>query len=440
MGKKILIAGAGHGGLVTGAYLAEKGFDVEVFEKEKRENLGYDWHDTIKNYTFALAGIKVNPEDIAYRKDNIFYPPSLGIEVIVPETPREKVDLEVDRKTLYDYLIDNAVSKGVKIHYEKKVNGPLIVNGKIAGLIVCGEEIKADLVIDAAGMYSPVRELLPESYGINSAFSEGDVFHAFRGYFNLIEGEKIVNPERFNVYFKFCNLPGIAWFKVTDGMADVLIGSVEPLDKDKVESVLAELRKAQPALGTTVLRGGQIKDIPLKSTLTLFIGDHYAAVGDSASMPYPLNGSGITNAVTAGKLLAETVIEAVENRKELNAEALWEYQKKYYKEIGAKMASVCVMKNCLLGYSVDALNFLFERKVLTEKELGAGTSDKELKLSFSDIMEKLRRGFLRPVSLFKLAGAGATARKAKAAALDIPEKYDIAVIRAWRKRVEEFLK
>ena len=36
MGKKILIAGAGHGGLVAGAYLAEKGFDVELFEKKTR--------------------------------------------------------------------------------------------------------------------------------------------------------------------------------------------------------------------------------------------------------------------------------------------------------------------------------------------------------------------------------------------------------------------
>ena len=35
MGKTIIIAGAGHGGLAAGALLAEKGFDVTVYEKKK---------------------------------------------------------------------------------------------------------------------------------------------------------------------------------------------------------------------------------------------------------------------------------------------------------------------------------------------------------------------------------------------------------------------
>lgn len=441
MGKKILIAGAGHGGLVAGAYLAEKGFEVELFERGQREDLGHDWHDTMKNFTFRLAGIdNVNEKDIDLRKDNIFYPPSLAVAVTVPETPVDKRDYEVDRKTLYRYLIGNAEEKGVKIHYGKKVEKPLITDGSVAGLIVDGVEKNADLVIDAAGMYSPVRDGLPDSYGIGADYSSNDIFHAFRGYFNLVEGEKIINPERFNVYFKFLGLRGIAWFKVTEGMGDVLIGSVDPLDMKKVERTLDELRKAQPALGKTLLRGGQIKDIPLKSTLMLFVGDRYAAVGDSASMPFPLNGSGITNSIAAGKILAECVIEAAEKGMEPDRHALWEYQKRYFREIGAKMASVCVMKNCLLNYSVKALDFLFEKKILTEKELGAGASDKELKFSTADILEKLRRGILRPVSLIKLAMAGAGSRKVKAEAMSIPESYDMDAIREWQTRVEAYLK
>lgn len=441
MGKKILIAGAGHGGLVAGAYLAEKGFDVELFEKKKREDLGYDWHDTMKNSTFSLAGIdNVEENDIHLRKDSIFYPPSISVAVTVPDTPKEKKEYEVDRKTLYRYLIGNAENKGVKLHYQKSVDGPLIIDGSVSGLIVNGEDTKGNLVIDAAGMYSPVREALSKSYGISADFSSNDIFHAFRGYFNLVEGAEIIKADRFNIYFKFMGLRGIAWFKVTEGMADVLVGSVDSLDDKAVECALSALRKVQPALGTTLLCGGQIKDIPLKSTLTLFVGDGYAAVGDSASMPYPLNGSGITNSIAAGKMLAEVVIEATEKGKALDSHTLWEYQKKYFKEIGAKMASVCVMKNCLLNYSVNALDFLFVKKILTEKELGAGASDKELKLTTADIIEKIWRGILRPISLFKLAKAGANSRKAKAAALAIPENYDINAIKEWQKRVESYLK
>ncbi len=441
MSKKILIAGAGHGGLVAGAYLAQKGFDVSLYEQKQRSELGYDWHDTMKNNTFELAGIaNVDKKDIHYRKDNVFYPPSLGIAVTVANTPVERVDYEVDRKTLYRYLLDNAEQKGVKLHFEKGIDAPFIVEGKVAGLIVGGEAVQSDLVIDAAGMYSCVREGLPDSYGIRADYSPNDIFHTFRGYFNLEKDAAVVNPTRFNVYFKFEGLRGIAWFKLTEGAADVLVGSVDNLDMDKVESVLAALRKAQPALGSSLLRGGQIKDIPLKSTLTLFVGDGYAAVGDSASMPLPLNGSGITHSIAAGKMLAETVAEAVRLGKPLNANTLWDYEKRYFREFGAKMAGVCVMKNCLLNYSTKALDFLFVKGILTAKELGAGSSGKELEVTKADILDKLKRGFTRPISLIKLAKAGANARKVKAAAQAIPESYDMASIAAWRKKVEAFLK
>ena len=43
------------------------------FSKRKREDLGYDWHDTMKNSTFSLAGIdNVEENDIHLRKDSIF--------------------------------------------------------------------------------------------------------------------------------------------------------------------------------------------------------------------------------------------------------------------------------------------------------------------------------------------------------------------------------
>lgn len=42
---KIIIAGAGHGGLVAGALLAKAGHQVELYEKNSKENLGHDWED-----------------------------------------------------------------------------------------------------------------------------------------------------------------------------------------------------------------------------------------------------------------------------------------------------------------------------------------------------------------------------------------------------------
>ena len=51
--KKILVAGAGHGGLAAAALLAAQGYEVEVFEQKKRGELGHDWEDR-----FAFANLQ----------------------------------------------------------------------------------------------------------------------------------------------------------------------------------------------------------------------------------------------------------------------------------------------------------------------------------------------------------------------------------------------
>lgn len=48
---KILVAGAGHGGLAAAALLAKDGHCVTVFEKNTRGSVGYDWED---RFTFSL--------------------------------------------------------------------------------------------------------------------------------------------------------------------------------------------------------------------------------------------------------------------------------------------------------------------------------------------------------------------------------------------------
>ena len=41
MVKKIVVVGAGHGGLIAAAYLAQNGFIVELFEKNSEKEMGY---------------------------------------------------------------------------------------------------------------------------------------------------------------------------------------------------------------------------------------------------------------------------------------------------------------------------------------------------------------------------------------------------------------
>ncbi|MDD4316393.1 MAG: NAD(P)/FAD-dependent oxidoreductase [Clostridia bacterium] len=437
--KRILIAGAGHGGLSAAAHLASIGYNVAVYEKQKRQHLGHDWHDTMTNKTFEYAGIEVYDErDIELRKNSTFFSPALRTSISF-DIPDSEQEWEIDRKVLYKYLLDNAVKNGAKIYFEKEVQRPLIKDGKVCGLVVGGEEIQGDLVIDSAGLYSPVMRSLPESYSMAPSYGKNDIFHTFRAYFKLIEGAEITNPKRFNIYFKFNGLKGIAWFKITDGMADVLIGSVEPLKMEQVNDALAKLRLAQPSIGTELLRGGQIKDIPLKSTLSKLVGDNYAALGDVVSMPVPLNGSGITNAVRAGQMLAETLAEIDGRDEEYSEINLWAYQVKYFSEAAPKMISICIIKDRLLKYRPNAIDFLFDKKILTAKELSDGANGREVAMSKADILDKVKKGSSRIIILLQLKSAVAKAKKAKLCALAIPKTYEQAQVNAWRRKIEAFI-
>ena len=438
MSKKIIVAGAGHGGLVAAAYLAEQGYETEVFEHKKREELGYDWHDTIGRETFEAAGMKeYDRSKVTPRRNSTFYAPSMATPVSFDRDPA-RTALEIDRKDIYDFLIDNAESKGVKIHYSQCVQRPLLdKNNDVCGLIVDGKEVLADLVIDSAGMFSPVIAGLPDKYHMTDSYGENDVFHTYRAYYDLVEGVKTKNMERFNIYFRFNGIKGIAWFKIADGMADFLIGSVNPLSNERAQEVLSEMRKVQPAIGDQLLRGGQIVDIPIKSTHTLLVGNNYAAVGDVVSMPDPMDGSGITTAVKAGAMLAETVIEIDKAGKEYTAAALWPYQVKYYKAIANRAVATAVLKNCLLSYSQRALNFFFDKEILTANELGGGSA---VKMDKAEMIAKLKRGLRRPISLLKLKKAVDTSKEAIRTALDIPESYDAALIEDWRRKLNSYRK
>ena len=60
---KIIVAGAGHGGLAAAALLARDGFDVTVYEKNKRADLGYDWTDIFAPGALKIASVPMPEKD-----------------------------------------------------------------------------------------------------------------------------------------------------------------------------------------------------------------------------------------------------------------------------------------------------------------------------------------------------------------------------------------
>ena len=166
MGKKIIVAGLGHGGIAAAALIAKAGFDVTVYEKKAEGTLGYDWTDIFAPSARAAAGIDMPPEDkYEFKEDMTFFNPS-GTKPLSQHIPKEQLEIKMERKDIYTHLINNALECGVKIEYGCEVKEAIILGNRVVGIKTESGDVYGDLIIDACGMNSPVRRSLPESFGI----------------------------------------------------------------------------------------------------------------------------------------------------------------------------------------------------------------------------------------------------------------------------------
>lgn len=430
--KKIIVAGAGHGGLTAAYNLADKGYDVTVIEKNQRENMGHDWHDALDFSAFDESGIPRPSKDMySPSLPQIYTNPSATVNISIPFN--EGGGFNMDRKVLIKYLIDSAESKGVKLLFGCEILGAVIKDNEIVGInyLENGNEITAecDLLIDAAGLNSPVRKNLPTDCGIDKEFVPRDIFYAYRVYFENTTGEELDPP--YNVHLFHMNKPGINWIVTEKGRVDILIGKFGmsgELTQKEIDEGIADFRKKYPFIGEKVLRGGSVGEIPLRRMLPKIVCDGYAAVGDSAGMTIPLNGSGIVLSMKAGKILADTVINAGEEK--LTTKLLWSYQYNYYNNLGKGLVLIDILKNFFTYISGENVDYFMEHGVLTAENLAFGNG---IKITPEYIFNLVKVSgpilYLVPplVKSFKLLPI-----------LDrinsmIPEEYDEKKVRKWIK-------
>ena len=429
--KKIIIAGAGHGGLVAAAKLAAAGYDVTVYEKKREDELGYAQYDSVHLDGFEKADVPIPEEYKVKRTGLTFVIPGADLPPLKQGVSEDTYNVEIDRKALYKYLIGMA---GVSFRFGCAVHAPIMLGSRVAGLKTDDGDVYADLVVDAAGVYSPVRSQLPSFLGIqNEITAPFDVMHTYRAFFR--RNKELPDPENKYVVSllpgDFC---GLFWAITGEEEIDVLIASMaRPLTEEDVADKTAMVREANPAMGE-FLRGGIGADIPVRHPLSMLVADGYAAVGDAAFMPIPLKGSGVGYAMRAGKMLADTVI-ADENGC-YTRESLWEYQVRFFKEIGFTSALMAVIKNELPLITREDMEYFFREDIVSSEVLEAFGSEAKFSkivgaVSFKELREKAKKIVGHPYVRSVLARGGKNVTRAVMVQQSLKEKYEPASAAKW---------
>ena len=441
MGNKIIVAGGGHGGITAGMLLAKHGYDVIVYEKNSRENMGHDWTDIFDKKGFTALGLPLPDKSLWNLKhDMTFYGPAMET-ALHQNTPVDQLEIQMERRDIYNYIIENAENAGVKFVYNCEITCAVLFGNRIVGIKTNDGEKYADLVIDAAGMNSPVRKSLPHWLGIQNNSIEYEQFYVYRAFWNKTAEVDDINA--FKVLMLHENKLGITWVATEEEHTDVLIGRFMPFDMSEGDRTMASLRKDNDSIGTEMLRGGQFVNIPVRQPLGVMVADGYAAIGDSAFMTVPIIGSGIANSFKAARILADAVIADIDNA--FSAEILWKYQTEFYKKIGSGLAPLACVKLMLTRLEGHELDYIFRTGILNADDMTIGADSTNLAAMLggmkpADIAIKLKGLINNPVVLKKVVRMGLELVRATAVTAAMPEKYNRKAVLKWVKEYNKCFK
>lgn len=440
--KKILVAGGGHGGIGCAALLAKKGFDVTVFEKNKREDMGYDWTDIFDKKAFAAIDMEIPDKDLwCLKNDMTFYGPNMTV-ALKQETPEDQLEIQMERKVIYDCIIKYAEDCGVKFEFDNAVEAPIMLGNRVVGIKTEKGDFFGDMIIDSCGVNSPVRSNLPSYLGIQAEAQPFERFYVWRGFYEKLECDNI--PDKFRLMLFHKGKLGISWVAEEEDYTDVLIGRFIEPDMEEVEKTLATLREENPHLGEKLLRGGAFAQIPVRQPLAVLVADGYAAIGDSAFMTVPIIGSGIANSMKAAKILADVI--ANDKTESFSAVSLWEYQKKYWAQIGSSMAPMAAVKLLLTRLEPQELDYIFERGILNADDMTISADTNSLFDMVKDMVEpeplkaKITGLAGNPAVLKKILRMVKDIVAATLATNSMPKKYDVVKVRKWAEKYNNCFK
>ncbi len=428
---KIVIIGAGHGGLQAAKVLAEGGNDVTVYEKNSIDKLSRDRYDTIESSVFDDLDIPL-PEG-TFKDNACAFTAPFSKKALVLDLEPMKRDWTVDRRVLAPQLVKAAEEKGAKFVFETEVTSLILDNTAVKGIKIGDEEILADLVIDASGVFSKFREALPVRFGITPRPDNSDVFFTWDAMFEHKEGVDLPENYGFLMHLKYMGEKCVCWCvpEFEDKFA-AFIGKAGGLKKDEFNKLYAQLKLDYPWLGEKKLRGGDFASIPIRYPLTKMFAPGYVCVGDSAFMPIPLVGCGVANSLRGGQMLGEAVVKA----DSVSAEALWDYQVNYFKKIGAACCLIDFVKRALLDCDNNELKMLFDSDIITNEELKAILDGKLSFISAKELASRIKKAYkIRGLfgDIFKAAFKGL---KAMSVALSIPKKYNSLKAAKWVAEME----
>jgi digeranylgeranylglycerophospholipid reductase len=405
----VIVVGAGPGGTVAAKDLAAAGFKVGLFDVDPRENLSKTILVDAEKETFDAAGVaRPTPDEIPYHQSAVRFFSGRGKQVF--HITREHPSYPIFLGKVVKRMLAEAEKAGAQFFGGFRAVAPVVSQGGVCGVVFQEreqkQEARARLVIDATGFNAAlVRKLDPE-LGIEFEEKPSDIVVA-ENHFCEIDTEKAVqalkdglhiDQEIWNTLGKFGPYSTqYAHLSMKNERAYILVGRKANYGPPSPGEIIAQYKAKQGYFGKTVYGGkGSIR---IRHSLDRLGADGFMGIGEAACMVIPAHGSGVSSAMLAGHLAAQTAIPALKNGP-LTTAALWPYAWEYQTKRGMILATYSAVRMMADSLSQDQLADMMESGVMSEDDVFSAFYPKVAAIAAGTIPRRLL-GFMKHPDLIR---------------------------------------
>ncbi|MFX0208509.1 MAG: geranylgeranyl reductase family protein, partial [Candidatus Hodarchaeota archaeon] len=331
----VIVVGAGTGGSVTAAALANKGLKVALLDRQPKEKIGIKvCGDATSGEHFKRISkiIKIDPP-----KDDEIRQKIKGAWLFSPdrEVKFELVEeggtgIIIDRFKLGMRILNNAIDFGAELHDSTYVKSPIIDQDQVTGIKYRGEdknihEMSAKIMVDASGVGAVLRRKLnPEKTYMDRELAPRDVCNCYREVRD-VENE-IESPEFIRIMFDQELCPGGYLWEFPRGATSMNAGlgimKINKLNPHVQFNKYLE-REKMFYYNSKLIHAGAWR-VPLRRPQDNLVWNGFLLVGDSGTQVKPTDGGGIGISVNAAAMAAKVITKALENDN-VSMTGLWDY-------------------------------------------------------------------------------------------------------------------
>lgn len=319
----VVVVGGRVAGSVSSLFASKNDLNVLMIEKRQEIGVPLQCAEATTEKTFETIGIKPSPD---YIRTEIY-----GADIYSPDGTSFRMEGDnekgfiLDRKIFDKSLAAESADAGTDIMVKTNVNGLIIRNGKVNGVIAkqLGKtmEIKADLVIAADGIESNVARMA----GLNSLWGVNDLCSCVQYKMTGVP----TDPNYMQFYFGNELAPGgYVWIFPNDERVTSIGIGIRNSKKTAYEYLNNFISKFNGKI-IEINVGG----VPVSGNIKKTYTDGLIVVGDAAGHVNPITGGGIDLATICAKIAGQVAAEAI-NSNDTSSKFLKKYENLWKNKIG----------------------------------------------------------------------------------------------------------